>query len=150
VEAASAPLTTSRISVVRLQGNLGNCPRSASTWISIDADLQITAVYNYLSITSASGSLTSVVTPPAIRRIPVEDIRIGAKIRLCGDKPVARIGFRFHDAAAERIAQERHRPGHDRFQRLTARREDSAIHSCRRQPWWISMSQPARRHTAER
>jgi hypothetical protein len=81
------------------KGNLWQLPAlGLNVGLSSIADLQITGgPYNYLSITSREpGPLTSVVTATGDSTHSVEDIRIGAKIRLLPETSRSPgFGFRF-------------------------------------------------------
>jgi len=128
-------------------------PRSASTWDSVRlADLQITGgPYNYfVDHEPRAGS-------PHERRHrhrdsthSVEDIRNRREdSALAGD---SRSPGRFRFTTRLPNASRKSASGQetDRFQRLTARREDSAIHRVVGKPWLDQHEPAARRHTAER
>jgi hypothetical protein len=94
-----------------LEGNLWQLPvLGVDVGISSIADLQITGgPYNYLSITSRQPApLAGLVTATGDSTHAVEDITIGAKIRLAGETAQRpSFGFRF----ATRLPNAKHRSG---------------------------------------
>jgi hypothetical protein len=84
--------------------------------LSSIADLQITGgLYNYFWIEGRDplAPVAGVGASIGVRPHSTEDIRIGARSSWCRKERGARASVPLLYSASERIAQERHRPGHD-------------------------------------
>jgi len=128
------------------KGNLWQIPvLGLNVGLSSIADLQITGgPYNSLSITDRQpGPLTSVVTATGDSTHSVEDITIGAKIRLLPESPVVPgIGFRFETRLPN--ASRKSGIGQDTTDFSASLLAGKTVQSIRvvGNLGWISMSQP--------